>query len=108
MHKEIMPPTTDEVDHINGNKLDNRKHNLRVCTHAENTKNRSPNKNPGNSRFKGVDFQKRSGTWRARITVNYRKIYLGDFRTEVDAAIAYNGAAMKYHGRYKKLNEIPA
>jgi hypothetical protein len=93
------------VDHINGDKLDNRKSNLRICTHSQNTKNRSPNTN-GKSTYKGVDYQKRTSTWRARIRVDYKHIYLGDYRTELEAALAYNKAAKEYHGDYAKLNEI--
>ena len=58
MHKVIMGNPTLSVDHINGNKLDNRKSNLRLATHSNNTKNRSKNKT-SNSKYKGVGFEKR-------------------------------------------------
>lgn len=93
-----------EVDHINGDKVDNRRCNLRIVTHAQNTKNRS--KNTG-KKYKGVGFEKRSNSWRARIRVDYKHKYLGNFKTEREAALAYNIAAIIYHGSFAKLNEVP-
>ena len=105
MHRIIMGNPKLSVDHINGDKLDNRKENLRIVTHAENTKNRT--KSVGTvSKFKGVDYQKRNKTWRARIKVNYRSIYLGSFLTENEAATAYNQAALTNFGSFAKLNII--
>lgn len=103
MHRIIMGEPNCSVDHINGNTLDNRRNNLRLASHSQNTKNRKKTKNRS-SKFKGVDFQKRSGTWRARIKVEYRSIYLGQFSSEVEAARAYNKAALIYFGEFARLN----
>jgi hypothetical protein len=107
MHREIMnPPSRLNVDHINGDKLDNRKSNLRVCTHSENMKNRKTSKN-SISELKGVIAHKPSGKWVAQIKSNKIRYYLGFFEDKYEAAKAYNAAALKYHGEFAKLNEIP-
>jgi hypothetical protein len=94
-----------QVDHINGNTLDNRKENLRICTQNQNGKNRLLNKN-NVSGYKGVTYKKANKLWCAQIVVNYHKMYLGLFTTAEAAALAYNEAAKKYHGEFAKLNEV--
>lgn len=94
--------TTDSVvDHINGNQLDNRKSNLRVCTQAENTRNRKAQN--VTSKYKGVGFDKKAGKWRARIRDNYKHIFLGYFDYPEDAAIAYENAARLRHGEFASI-----
>jgi len=88
-------------DHINRNGLDNRKANLRPATHTQNVWNRRKFKPYSRSKYKGVDDMKR---WRARIRVNGKRIYLGSFKTELDAAHAYDKAARKYHREFASLN----
>lgn len=105
MHVQIMNFPNLSVDHINGNTLDNRKENLRIVTHSQNTKNRTKSKNK-TSKFKGVNFCKRSKKWRVRIKVEYKSINLGYYTNEIEAAIAYNKAAKKYFGKYAKPNVI--
>ena len=103
MHRSIMKaPTGMEVDHINGNRLDNRKENLRICTHAQNCYNY---KNKGNS-TKGVHWEKHANKWRARIRYNGQKIHLGYFKSQKDALDAYNSAAKKYHGEFVNLDSL--
>jgi len=90
-----------EVDHINGNPLDNRKGNLRLCTHAENLRNtklRVSNK----CGFKGVSFDARRGMWRSRVTVDGAEVWLGYFDSAKDAHAAYCAAAKKLHGEFMR------
>lgn len=103
LHRLVMDaPKEMQVDHINGDKLDNRKENLRVCTNTENAKNRPA----FSGKYKGVHFAKKQRKWVAQITVN-RKIYnLGSHENAEHAALAYNEAAIKYHGEYAYLNTI--
>lgn len=90
------------IDHVNGNPLDNRRANLRACSHAENMRNRCRvAKNP--SGFKGV-FAKRVGRWMARIGVDGTDHYLGTFSDPAEAARAYDAAALRYHGEFARLN----
>lgn len=90
------------VDHINGDKLDNRKANLRACTHEENMRNRKRHKN-NRSGFKGVykDGRVLCG-WRAQIRVNKRKLTLGVFPTPEVAHAAYCEAALKHHKHFAR------
>lgn len=92
------------VDHINGDGLDNRKSNLRICTNAENSRNQKMK--PHSSRFKGVTWNARLGNWVAQIRANGTTKHLGVFTDECDAAKAYNVAAMKHFGRFARLNEV--
>lgn len=104
MHRAIMNcPEGMVVDHINGNKLDNRKINLRICTHKENIRN---GKGMSHKKYKGAYFSKERSKFYSKIKVNYKSIHLGYFSTEEAAASAYNQAAIKYHGEFAKLNVI--
>ncbi|MGD9110575.1 MAG: AP2/ERF family transcription factor [Phycisphaerales bacterium] len=90
------------VDHINHNSLDNRRANLRLATIAQNNMNRRPWK--GTSKYKGVTFHRRQKRFIARVTVNGKRLHLGSFINEIDAARAYDEAAKKYYGKYACLN----
>jgi hypothetical protein len=106
MHREIMgAPNKIQVDHINGDKLDNRKENLRLCTASENAMNKNKAIN-NTSGFKGVYFQKATLKFMARISFNNKMLYLGLFESAKEAAITYNEAAVKYHGEFANLNKI--
>jgi hypothetical protein len=108
MHRMIMgDPEDKEIDHINGNGLDNRKINLRVCTHAQNMKNRKKRSSPTSSTYKGVSWHKREGKWIARIYSDGICYYLGYYDDEVKAARAYNDRARELHGEFCSLNPIP-
>lgn len=89
----------DIIDHVNHDGLDNRRHNLRKATHAENMRNKRKLR-VGHSAFKGVTWHVRSQKWVAYITKDKRCIHLGMFTSEQDAAQAYRDAAIKYHGAF--------
>lgn len=104
MHRQIMNAPEDmEVDHINGNTLDNRRINLRLCNHVENVRNQHIARG-ATSRYKGVSWDSRSGKWQAQIGFNTRVIYLGRFADEADAAAAYDRAARERFGEFAHLN----
>jgi hypothetical protein len=91
------------VDHVNGNGLDNRRFNLRVCTHTQNMQNRKIHRN-NQSGFKGVYFdpQVQGLPWRAQITANGKKHYLGRFSSPISAHQAYLKAAERFHGEFAR------
>jgi AP2 domain/HNH endonuclease len=102
MHRVIMgAPSALEVDHINHCGIDNRKSNLRICTHQENLQNkqrlnpaiasRKKSKND-TSRYKGVHWDKTNRRWVAQISINCKKINLGSFQNELEAYTAYVNA----------------
>jgi hypothetical protein len=93
-----------DVDHINGDGLDNRKANLRVCTHQENMANQ-PKREGGSSSFKGVCWDESKGKWAAKLTVNGETKNLGRFDSEADAAMAYDREASKCFGAFARLNK---
>lgn len=106
LHREIMNAQKGQyVDHINGNSLDNRKTNLRICSNAENSRN-SKTKSNNTSGYKGVVWLKRERKWRSRIKVNYKLIVIGYYNDIKEAAKAYNQAAKEYFGEYAWLNII--
>jgi hypothetical protein len=107
MHRFICnPPAGLLIDHINCNGLDNRRDNLRPATHSQNSCNKPKRKNT-TSRFIGVHFSKNRNRWVAQIKHIGKKIWLGYFDKEVDAARAYDCAAIKYHGEFARLNFTP-
>lgn len=89
------------IDHINGNKLDNRICNLRLCTHAENMRNRKINTN-SSSGLKGVSFDKSKNRWRAVIKFQNKSITIGRFDTPELAHLAYCKAAAELHGEFAR------
>lgn len=115
----VIDSTYPLVDHINGNPRDNRKSNLRLCSHAENNKNR---KASGFSQYLGVTVNipyykyintkgeltmyKRKPAFVAQISIDGKGKNLGRFKNEIDAAKAYNEAAIKHHGEFANLNKF--
>jgi len=91
-------------DHINHNGLDNREANVRAATNTQNNRHRRKYKKPSFSRYKGVNRVKGTKLWRSRISVNGKRIYLGHFDSEIEAAKAYDEAAKKYHKEFAILN----
>lgn len=102
LHHEVMPPPPDLIcDHINGNGLDNRRENLRLCTQAQNVYNRGRRKK---SRRRFVGVQPSRGKWYATIGHMNKMVYLGMFSNEVEAAKAYDAAALRLRGEFARLN----
>jgi len=111
MHRFILRPKKGEyVDHINGDKLDNRKINLRICTQSQNCCNckitTSVMGKETSSGFKGVCFDKGRGLWESYIWKNRKKYHLGRFEHEEDAADQYNIAAQIFFGEFSYLNPV--
>ena len=109
MARQIMGfPEGLEVDHIQHDKLDNRKCNIRVCTRLQNLcnsrKQRTVNGDVPSSQYKGVDWLKNNKKWRARIKGNNELIHLGCFDNEIEAARAYDAVAIEHHGEFALLN----
>ena len=103
LHRFIMNcPEGKEVDHINGDKLDNRKSNLRICTRSENAKNRRISKN-NTSGFKGVHWHKGNKKWFAEICSNGKRIYGRGYNTKEEAFYRYKELATQLHGQFAKI-----
>lgn len=96
------------VDHINRNSLDNRKANLRIASSAVNNINRGKNKTwrgkATSSKYKGVSWDNKRKKWHSYIWRDYKKMPLGYFIEERDAARAYDTIAYELHGEYAYLN----
>jgi hypothetical protein len=108
MHRFLLgAPDGVMVDHRNGDRLDNRRDNLRLCTNSLNQANRQVVR--GASPFKGVTWQRRPdgrGFWNAKLIVNGAASYLGRHNTDLEAAAAYNAAAAKAFGEFAHLNDL--
>lgn len=100
IHHGYLP---EQVDHINGNRLDNRIENLRAATAAQNNWN-SPGKQLSNVGYRGVTLDKRDLRYQVRIKVQHKQISLGYYDCPIFAAIAYDVAAEQYHGEFATLN----
>jgi hypothetical protein len=104
LHREIMnAPKGILVDHRNGDGLDNRRENLRLATYSQNNINK-PKKANTSSIFRGVCFEKCCQEWGVFTRVNGKQKRIGRFKDEVEAARAYDRAALKYHGEFARLN----
>lgn len=107
IHRLLMnAPKGYVVDHINGNSLDNRRKNLRICTSVENSRNsKMPISNKAHTKFKGV--HKDRGKWiYARIKFNGKNIRKYGFKTEREAAEWYNQKAIELFGEFANLNKF--
>ena len=105
LHRVIMDAKPGEVvDHISGDKLDNRKQNLRLCTISENGMNRGAASH-NRTGYKGVCSHP-NGRWSAKIVKRGKRLWLGYFPSALEAASAYNEAATKIHGEFAKLNPL--
>lgn len=106
-HRLIMnEPEGMDIDHINGDKLDNRKNNLRVATRGQNSANQKPQRKKLSSKHKGVSWQKSNSKWYAYINKKGRRLNLGYYQNENDAAKAYNKKALEIFGEFALLNKV--
>jgi hypothetical protein len=105
IHRLVMkPPQGMVVDHIDGDKLDNRKSNLRICTQQENKFARHAV--DAKSGYKGVYYQKGNGRWWASVQARCHIYHLGRFDSAEKAALAYNDKALELFGEFAVLNEV--
>jgi len=108
MHRLIMNFPKGSIDHINGNKLDNRKQNLRIATVSQNGANRKLN-TKSKSGFKGVTWNKRKRKWSVVIIKEKKKYFLGYYYDPVEGAKVYDKKAKELFNEYARLNfpELP-
>lgn len=103
LQRVLLPDVNGEIDHINGDKTDYRRENLRIATHAQNNQNKGLRRD-STTGYKGVCFDKRSKRYIAYINANNKRTYLGYFMDKEDAARAYDKAAVSLHGDFARLN----
>lgn len=107
MHSHLMKPVKPlQVDHIDGDGLNNQRSNLRICTAAQNNMNLGWKTN-NTSGYRGVWWEKGNKAWRSDIRVNKKIIYLGHFKDKYKAHLAYEAARKKYHGEYARKGLVP-
>jgi hypothetical protein len=106
LHRAVMEPIAigEMVDHVNGNKLDCRKSNLRACTTTENNRNRGPAITKRSSQYKNVFPRGKSGGFYARVEANLKRHSSKRFETEEEAAHWADAKMLEIHGPFAKLN----
>ncbi|UUV25924.1 MULTISPECIES: HNH endonuclease [Lysinibacillus] len=114
LHRILMNPSREKgvhIDHINGDKLDNRRENLRICSHQENMRNKKPHRmyknKPTTSKYKGVVWDKVRKLWIVKITDGEKYSNKGGYTNEIAAANCYNYYAEKMFGEFSQLNDCP-
>lgn len=107
MHREILGLIDPQIkaDHRDKNGLNNQRTNIRIATYSQNNANRNSCKN-SSSKYLGVTWRSDSTAWEASIKKDGKNKYLGHFKSESDAAMAYNNAAAKLFGEFANLNKI--
>ena len=105
MHRAILDaPDGIQVDHINGDPLDNRRRNLRLCNNSQNQMNKKIRKD-SKTGLKGVTLHKSSGLYMARLKKDKKLMHCSYHKTPEEASRTYNLVALKYHGKFAKLSE---
>ncbi|MGA2173235.1 MAG: HNH endonuclease [Sedimentisphaerales bacterium] len=105
MHRDVMGfPKGMLVDHRNHDTLDNRRENLRLATHSQNTCNKQDKRKGCSSQYRGVSFDRKRKYWNVQVVREGEMVYFGRYKDEVEAAKAYDEAAKKYHGEFARLN----
>jgi hypothetical protein len=104
LHRVVLGAQSGQhVDHINGDKLDSRRDNLRLVTHRQNTQNQRIS-SLNTSGYKGVCWHKGTGKWHVRITVNGQRLHLGYYDDLEKATLLYDAAARHFFGQYARPN----
>lgn len=103
-HAVLNVPSYIHIDHVDGNGLDCRRQNLRLANNSLNHANIGKMRGEYTSKYKGVHWRKDRRRWSAEIKVEYRKIKLGCYETECEAAVAYDAAALFHFGEFAKTN----
>ena|SRR3990167_8837350 len=104
LHREIFDNPVDRcVDHINGNGLDNRRPNIRLCLHGQNRMNAIKRKPSKYSKYKGVYFNRRTKRWLSIIQAGGESFFLGYFGSENDAKIAHQKAMLIHHKEFARM-----
>ena len=105
LHRLILcTPNGMQTDHINFDKLDNRRANLRICTNSQNMAHRKKMAKNTSSKYRGVSWHKCSKKWIATVRINKKSIHLGVFLDEKDAALAYDKRAAELFGEFAFTN----
>lgn len=106
MHSILLNPQNNmQTDHINGNGLDNRMVNLRSCTQQQNHYNMNIIKNIGKSKYRGINWYKRTSRWFAKVRKDRKTYYFGTaYKSEEEAARAYDRGAKLLYGEFARLN----
>jgi hypothetical protein len=105
LHREVLRIYDSRcVDHINRNGLDNRRENLRTASQQQNKANSIGWRKETSSQYKGVYFESSRGLWRAKIMYDGKSIHLGRYKTEIEAACAYDKKALELFGEFARLN----
>lgn len=103
LHTFLMPEAVS-VDHIDGNGLNNQRHNLRPATSQQNRWGFRRRTSKSSSKFRGVYWSKKRAKWVSQLTLDYKNLYLGIFENEEDAARAYDAAARRHFGEFASPN----
>jgi len=113
MHRQILGLKQDdgkETDHINNKGVDNRRANIRICTHQQNSSNkkkRSWHKGTlPTSQYKGVCWSKSNQKWHSQLVINGKHAHLGFYNDEIEAAKAYNDEAIRRFDNFAQINVI--